>query len=194
MLRVATEKIEAAGLQDRIDVQHVDIRDMACFAANQFDLVLAEGDPISYCLQPERAVREIARVVKPNRHVIVSVDNKYSAMIYLIRDQAFTEVAVFYETGIVHGTFPFQTFTPDELRQLVEASGLTVVRLIGKPVLIQLVARLLPREQRDAMIEEQFQALLDLELQFCDAPSLVGAGGHLEIVGVKQRPSLMEGG
>ena len=188
MLRVANEKIEAAKLQDKIDTRRVDIRDMACFAPDQFDVVLAEGDPVSYCLQPERAVRELARVVKPNCHVIVSVDNKYTAMLSLLRHQAFTEVATLYDTGLLHGNFPVQAFTPEELRQLFESCGLTVVRLIGKPVLTQLVSRFLPREQRNAMIKENFQAFLDLELRFCETQSLVGVGGHLEIVGLKPKP------
>jgi hypothetical protein len=33
---------------------------------------------------------------------------------------------------------------------------------------------------------KDFERLLDLELRFCNIPSLVGVAGHLEAVGTKQ--------
>jgi len=54
--------------------------------------------------------------------------------------------------------------------------------LIGKPILTQLI----PMEKRDEIVKKHFTEMLKLELKFCDAPSLVGIGGHLEIVGIKR--------
>src|SRR5512136_999798 len=49
MLDVARAKIEAAGLSDQVMSLRQDIRDMSALAADSFDLVLSEGDPVSYC-------------------------------------------------------------------------------------------------------------------------------------------------
>jgi hypothetical protein len=61
-----------------------------------------------------------------------------------------------------------------------------VARLIGKPIL----SRFISREKRSEITDSCFEALLELEERFCDIfcdiPSLVGIGGHLEIVGIKK--------
>jgi len=191
MLKVAKEKIEKEGLQNRIEMKVLDIRDMRCFPSNHFDVALAEGDPVSYCLDAKKAIKELTRVTKANGHVIVSVDNKYPMISRLISERSFDKISEFMESGIVKGgstgtlvgEFDFQAFTPEELKTLFEACGLEVVRLIGKPVLIRLVSR----ERRDEIYERNFTELLKLEQRFCDTPSLVGIAGHLEIVGLKKK-------
>jgi len=186
MLKVASEKIEKEDLQELIETRMVDIRDMSCFPSNHFDMALAEGDPVSYCLDAEKAVRELARVVKPNAYVVVSVDSKHSMIPRLIPGvnpmSSFDKLSEFLRTGFFEGKFKLQAFTPEELKSLLETCGLKVIRIIGKPILTQLI----PREKADETIKRNFGKILNLELQFCDAPSLVGIGGHLEIVGVKQ--------
>lgn len=57
MLKVAEEKIEKQKLKKKIEIKRVDIRDMSCFPSNYFNMVLVEGDPISYCLKPEKAIK-----------------------------------------------------------------------------------------------------------------------------------------
>jgi SAM-dependent methyltransferase len=152
-------------------------------------MALAEGDPVSYCLDPEKAVKELARVVKPNSHVIVSVDSKYAFIPRLISEKSFDELSRLLGEGIVKtidrslkAEFEFQAFTPEELKALFEKCGLKVVRIIGKPV----VTHFVPREKRDEIVGENFKTILGLEMKLCDTPSLVGLGGHLEAVGIKQ--------
>jgi len=183
MLKVAKEKIRQEELQSKIESVIANIRDMSCFPSNYFHLVLAEGDPVSYCLDAEKAIRELARVAGPNAHVIVSVDSKYRMIPTLIEEGSPAELRKFLSNGILKREFTFQAFTPEELCGLFDASGLKVVRMIGKPILTQFVSR----EKRDEIIQENFKELLELELRFCDTPSLVGIGGHLEIVGLKQK-------
>lgn len=190
MLKVAEEKTRTVKLQDRIETRIVDIRDMSCFESNHFDMALAEGDPVSYCLDAEKAVRELARVVKENAHVVASVDSKYTmihrGLIPCLIEEKFSEQSIkklleFNKSGILKRDFKFQSFTPEELKNLFETCGLEAVRIIGKPILTQLFTR----EERDGIIAENFRKILELESRFCDAPGLVGIGGHLEIVGIK---------
>lgn len=189
MLKVAKGKIGKEKLQGKIETRIVDIRDMSCFRSNLFNMALAQGDPVSYCLDPERAMKELARVVKPNSHVIVSVDSKYAFIPRLIAEKSFDELSRLLREGIVKSIdrsvdaeFEFQAFTPEEVKALFEKCGLKLVRLIGKPVLTHFV----PREKRNEIVEENFKRILNLETKFCDTSSLVGMGGHLEAVGVKQ--------
>jgi len=68
------------------------------------------------------------------------------------------------------------------LKKIFKACGLKVIKIIGKPILTQLI----PSEKRDKIIKKNFKKILKLELKFCDHPSLVEIGGHLEIVGIKE--------
>ena len=154
MLNVAQRKIERENLQHKIETRLVDIRDMSCFPPEHFDLVMAQGDPVSYCLDAEKAVSELARVVKTNGHVIISVDNKYAMIPRFIREKTFDKLTEFLRTGILEqeeipgararslvGSFRFQVFTPEELKSLFRTCGLKVVRMIGKPILTRLIPR-----------------------------------------------------
>jgi S-adenosylmethionine-dependent methyltransferase len=190
MLKVAQSKIERENLQHKIETRIADIRDMSCFPSEYFDLVIAQGDPVSYCLDAEKAVKELARVIKTNNHVIISVDNKYAMIPRFLRERTFNELTEFLRTGMLKldempgslvGSFRFQAFTPEELKSLFITCGLQVVRIIGKPIL----TRFIPRESREEILTEYFEKVLSLELKFCDNPSLVGLGGHLEVVGLK---------
>lgn len=191
MLQVAQRKIEQENLQQRIETRLVDIRDMACFPSEHFDLVMAQGDSVSYCLDAAQAVHELARTVKPQGPVLISVDNKYAMIPRFLRDQAFDELTTFLREGVLQneaspgslvGSFQFRAFTPDELRTLYTSCGLQVVRLIGKPILTHMITR----DDRVELLTTHFERVLRLELQLCDDPSLVGFGGHLEVVGQKQ--------
>ena len=191
MLKVAHRKIESEGLQGEIETRIVDIRNMNCFPSDSFDMAIAQGDPVSYCLNAEKAVRELARVVKADAHVVASVDSKYNMIHQVLipnaieerfSKQALDKMSLFLRTGFLRTDYEFQAFTPEELKALFETCGLRVLRIIGKPVLTQFI----PREKRDEIVGNHFRSVLKLELNLCDVPSLVGIGGHLEIVGVKQ--------
>ena len=56
-----------------------------------------------------------------------------------------------------------------------------MVSIIGKPILTWIISR----DIREEILKEYFESVLRVELMFCDNPSLVGIGGHLEVVGLK---------
>lgn len=181
MLRVAERKIKKEKI-NQIEIKKVDIRDMSCFSSNSFDMVIAEGDPVSYCLDAKKAIKELARVAKPKSCIITSVDNKYTFLLKLLIEGNFKAIPKFLKTGILKREFKFQAFSTNELKKIFEDCELEVVKIIGKPILTQSI----PREKRDEIIKKNFQKLLKIELEFCDNPNLIGVGGHLEIVGIKK--------
>ena len=126
MLKVAARKIEEEKLQDKIETRIADIRD--CHVSNQAVLTwLLPREIRPYCLHPERAVRELARVVKDDSYVIVSVDSKYPIVSRLIREESFDELSLLLRTGRLKGDFMLQAFTPEEMRALFEACGLMLL-------------------------------------------------------------------
>lgn len=181
MLEVARKKIKKAKLEDKITIKKTDIRNMSCFPANRFDMAISEGDPVSYCLNAKKAIKELSRVVKRNKPVVVSVDSKYSIMLNLLNRGSLDKLSSFLKTGIAKREFIFQAFTPEELTKFFRNAGLRVVRIIGKSIF----SRLLDKKNRNNVIKNNFDEMLKLELKFCDKENIIGFGGHLEIVGIK---------
>lgn len=187
MLKKAAKKIEEFGLENRVEIMVSDICNMPEFEDEQFDMVLCEGDPLSYCGDHNRAVAEFARVVKPGGVVIASVDNRASVLDWLRDKDDRDAVQGLLETGevVLHqerGEFSYtiHTFTLEELRELFESNGLSVERVIGKLV----IAHRLPWfESEDPAVQEW---LYSLEVEYNEDPAFYPWAGHLEIVGRKK--------
>jgi ubiquinone/menaquinone biosynthesis C-methylase UbiE len=189
MLHIARTKIEAAGLAEQVTILVQDIRHMRDLADGHFDLVLAEGDPVSYCEEPAAAIQELARVAKVGAHVIVSVDSRIAA-VYHLNQLDFDGAENLLRGGQMQWrdqnpdyAFPIHAFTIPELGGLFEANGLRVVRVLGKSVFFH---RLQP-EVRDRILadKELTQRMVDLECRYGDDPGWAGSGGHIEVTGVK---------
>lgn len=187
MLDKARKKVKELGLKTQIEITVSDICNMAGFSDNHFAMVVCEGDPLSYCGDHKRATAELVRVVKQGGVVIASVDNRASALSWLKDKNDRDAVQRLLETGEVvvpeereEFRYTIHTFTPEELRELFESNGLSVERIIGKPV----IAHRLPWfKSKDSTIQEW---LYHLELKYNDDPAFYPWGGHLEIVGRKK--------
>jgi SAM-dependent methyltransferase len=160
------------------------------FKDNLFSAVLCEGDPLSYCGNHVAAVREFGRVVKPGGAVIASVDNRASAVNWLKDKDSLEAVERLLKTGDAitrrekeEYCYTIHAFTPEELRELFEANGLKVERIIGKLVI---AGRLACFQSKDPAIQER---LYELEMKYNDNPAFYPWAGHLEIVGRKARRS-----
>lgn len=186
MLRQARLKLEERTI-DTVTLQRVDICDMACFQDNTFDMVIAQGDPLSYCSNPEKAAKELYRVVKPGCHCIASVDSLHYFVLKLIKMERWDVLDTLLETGeaTFQTGFTIRYFTPESLHALFANAGFEVVRILGKPVFLSVI----PREIAHNLLRDKktFKKILELELQYCDDKILTGFAGHLEIVGKKEK-------
>jgi ubiquinone/menaquinone biosynthesis C-methylase UbiE len=187
MLEVAKKKIDERGLIRQIEIVESNVCGMPEFPDDHFDMVLSEGDPLSYCGDYERATAELARVAQPSGCVIASVDSKTSALRWLQEADGPEAIERLVKTGEVmmrqdreDFSYVIHAFTSEELRQLFESNGLSVERIIGKPVIAH---RLQVSRSEDPEVQEW---LYRLELDHCDAPDWLPWGGHLEIVGRKR--------
>jgi len=188
MLKQAEKKMAELRLHDQVETMVSNICHMPEFEDGQFAMVVCEGDPLSYCGNHRAAVKELVRVLAPGGILIVSVDNRVSAMGWLREKSDPDAVQRLLETGEVvmpqnrEGSFyVIHAFTPDELGSLWESNGLSVERIIGK---LAIANRLACFRSED---EEIQQWLLALELKYNDNPAFYHCSGHLEIVGRKQR-------
>ncbi len=188
MLKKAEEKAKELGLEKQIEILVSDICNMHEFSDNHFGMVLCEGDPLSYCGDHKKALKELTRVLKPDGAMIVSVDNRLGTLGWLSEKSTPEDVERVLETGQVlmpteHDgpSYTIHAFTAQELKDLFEYNGLSVQRIIGKLV----VARRLPwYESKDPSVQ---QWLYELELKYNNNPDFYPRAGHLEIVGRKKK-------
>ncbi len=185
MLQVASRRAEEENLGHLISTMEGDIREMR-FSDSTFDFVLAEGDPISYCGNPEKAVQELARVQKPGSYISAGVDSVYSIAFFMLNMESkpIDKIrSLLRDKKVYIENLGFHTwaFTPAGLEQLFTKCGLEVVSIAGKPVLF------LGKPETSYIFEDskKVRKLIDIELELCQERSLLGLGGHLHIVARK---------
>jgi len=64
MLDVGIKQAKKEKLSNQIEFKNVDITNMKCFKDNSFDMVIAQGDPVGYCGNSQKAIKELSRVTK----------------------------------------------------------------------------------------------------------------------------------
>jgi len=186
MLNVASGNVKENDVDNLVSFRKGDICCMP-FADRTFDFVLAEGDPISYCSNPNLAIKELGRVLKPNCYLSAGVDSLHSTLRRMLNqpnvdferfDQIYREKRIYAKNWGFHCWL----FTPKDLKKLFTRCGFRVVKIVGKPVM------LMSGLETEAALKEpaMAQKVLDIEMKFCEEPSIVGYGGHLHIVARKK--------
>lgn len=182
MLNAALRKLREHGLENRIRVKQGDICNIA-FPDNHFDFALAEGDPISYCSDPDKAVGELYRVLKPGCYIAAGVDSLLRIIRHAVglRHDLDAAFRILREKRFYAPKWGFHcwAFAPKDLKQLFTRHGFSVVKVVGKPVVFFREAEPLLQESKKT------KKLLELELALCEEESIIGYGGHLHIVAGK---------
>ena len=185
MVGQARAKAEAqgGGRAQRATFTVADIVDMPAVPSDAFGLVVAMGDPLSICSDPQRAANEMRRITKPGGVVIATADNKLAALDHFVERGNLDALEEFVRTGRTNWLtadererFELTTFTPASLRKLFERAGMEVVDLAGKTVI--------PVRQNKHLFTQPgaVQRLLKLEAEAAKDPASAARAGHLQIV------------
>jgi ubiquinone/menaquinone biosynthesis C-methylase UbiE len=194
LLKTAKKRINKDGLEERIEVLQGDIRSIP-HPDKSFDFVLSEGDPISICGDPDKAVSELSRVLKPNCHFVAGVDSTFSrALDMLSQGKTLSYVSDFLQIGISPAVedadFDAKSFTPSELISLLQNHGLKTVKIVGKPIQMDdIFVKALPIERRKAISKDKAEKerLGEIIRRIYRDPHIAGIGNHLQIVTIKEK-------
>jgi ubiquinone/menaquinone biosynthesis C-methylase UbiE len=187
MIEQTRAKLDALGAKASKATLHVgDIVAMPMLADSTFALLIAMGDPLSICSDPQAAANEMFRILAPGGITIATADNKLAAIDHYIDRGNLDALEQFIRTSKTHWLtqdereqFELTTFTPQSLRKLFERSGLEIVSLAGKSIL--------PIRQNRKLLEapDALDRLLKLELELSKDPAAAARAGHLQIVARK---------
>jgi ubiquinone/menaquinone biosynthesis C-methylase UbiE len=192
MLNQARKRIAKLRAEHNLTFVRSDITDMKELETNCFDFVFSQYDAVSYCMKPDKAVQELARVAREEAHVIVSLDTKYRRIPELIEALRIDEAEKLLKTNISYEfDFPQHNLTWKELSDCYARAGLEVLEVIGAPVFMhQVDKKILKQLEADPRIRKR---LLEIELANCTNRSLVNFAGHLQMVGKKNTRHVYSG-
>ena len=197
LLKTAKRRINKDMLGERVEVLQGDIRSVP-HPDMSFDFVLSEADPISICGDPEKAVSELSRVLKPNCCFVAGVDSTlYRAFEMLSQGKPLDSILNFLQSGISpaeeKANFDSKSFTPIELISLLQNHDLKTVRIVGKPIgpstgMLDIFVKALPAEKRRKIFESKTEKekLKKMLNRIYKDPHIAGIGSHLQIVAVKK--------
>jgi ubiquinone/menaquinone biosynthesis C-methylase UbiE len=163
-----------------------DIVAMPQLVSDEFALVLAMGDPLSICSDPQGAANEMFRVTRSGGVVIATADSKLAALPFYVERGSLDALEEFIHTSRTNWLtadqreqFELTTFTPTTLRKLFERSGFEVISVIGKPVI--------PLRQNKKLLTHDLavERLLKIEQELQKDPATAAAAGHLQITAKK---------
>jgi len=187
MIEQVRRKLEEMGPKGRRGTLLAgDIVKLAELASDQFQLVLAMGDPLSICSDAAAAVREMHRIVKTAGVVIATADNKLAALDHFVQKGNLAALEEFVQTGRTNWLtadereqFELTMFTPAGLRKLFEKAGFEVLSLTGKTVV--------PIRENKRILQEggSVERLLAMEQELSRDAAAAGRAGHLQITARK---------
>jgi ubiquinone/menaquinone biosynthesis C-methylase UbiE len=146
------------------------------------DFATGQGDPLSFCEDPEKALAELARVLRPDGIAVLSVDHRVAGVRSLQSEAKPDAMLELLRSGRTRWRghrederFPMKMFDVDELHALLQRAGFVVTSTIAKTCLVQ--------RSTEAWLAqpETFRALVAAEERVHDRRQWFALGGHLQV-------------
>jgi S-adenosylmethionine-dependent methyltransferase len=155
---------------------------MGEIASGRLDFATAQGDPLSFCEEPARALAELARTVKPGGAVVLSVDSRVAGVRSLLDELTPDAALELVRTGRTkwrgersEERFGMKMFEPAELASLLRRAGFEPLSTIAKTVLVQ------RGNERWLDDPDVARDLLAAEERVHGEPAWFGLASHLQI-------------
>jgi len=124
---IETAKNESIGLDDNMTYTHMDTIEVLDFQSDSFDSALCSS-VIEYVEQPEKAIYELFRVIRPSGILLISVPNRFSP-IRLAQKLARKVCKVFGKDVFQYISVSKHAYSSDEIRRLLQKIGFVVDRV-----------------------------------------------------------------
>lgn len=185
MLRNARDFAEKWGFADKLSFEELDICDMHSLGNSSFDMVISTGEPLTLCANPEKAVSEFCRVVRPGGYVLCDAGNRYRKVSDLVHKKAFDQIITVLETGdyVAENGLTLHLLGPGELVDLFKANKMEVCNLAGITPMFSFPP---DKELKNALDHEYiFRDMLEISQKYAEHPGIVHLSSRLLVVARK---------
>jgi S-adenosylmethionine-dependent methyltransferase len=186
MLALARKEAHAQALSGRISFRQADVNCLSGLEPSPFDLVVCHN-VLEYTDDPLTVLRRLVELLKKDAKSIVSllVRNRCGEVLKAAikrRDPELARAALYAESvpDSLWGQ-PVRVFDPVDVCRMVEQAGLELLALRG----VRVVADYLDCE---ALSEDAYQRLLELELLLGAQPQLAAAARYIQIIAGTSTP------
>ncbi len=180
MVDVMKEKIPT-NLLEKIELVKITAEKMEF--SQEFDLVNAQGDVLSYLEDPNEGIQRIWNALKTGGLFVGTTDSKYWFLKDLSKMGDFAEISsieknpvLFIGNASVNLTFKTRLFTSKTLREFLEIHGFDVLEVSGMIVFG-------PYEDT---LHSKFEEIVENELKYKNDPALVDQSMHLHFKAEKR--------
>lgn len=188
MLDQVRKKIEKLpNISYQPELYHTSLATMKMIEDESYDYIVGQGDPLGSAGKPERALKEVTRILRPNGTIVMSVDNIYGGMFHFLKEDDIDGLEKFIKNGRTNWVtdeskeqYEVTAFTPKKIRSMCEARGLEVLSIIGKTALP------LRRFQNCLKDKESRERIIRLEEKLNSVEAMLGNAAHLEFVARKK--------
>ena len=194
MLEIAKEKIRKEGVENKVrKIVEGSVADLSMFPDETFDGVLCLGGPLSHLLdrkERERATKEIVRVAKSEALIFTSVIGRLGVLKTILLEipehikycRHHLEVGDYIPGVSGKGFTAAYWFLPNELKELFEQNGVETLDLVGLEGLSSHLEKATNELYKD---KEKWNMWIDIILETCNYPSVVGMAEHILYIGRK---------
>jgi len=186
MLDRARKAYERGRLDGDPRFVHGDLEDGSDLPKGEYDLIVAQGDILSFVKDPRRCMSSVAGLLRDGGVFLASMDQRYAGIEHYLAGGELDALSDFVKTGRtewlakdVEDRFPTRSFTVSEARKLFEGAGLRVESVLGRTIL--------PLHRNRGLLDdrEARRKLLAIEEKMNRDESALGRASHLEVAGRK---------
>jgi len=187
MIEQARKKIKALDTSDRAQFLQADLCNLSELPKKTFSLAVAMGDAIGCASTPAKALKQIRRSLTDDGILIVTLDNRLSAIDYYLDKGDASSMKKFLRDGKTHWLtkdveeqFDIFTYTPNGARKLFESTGYDVLEMIGKTIL--------PMRYHRPLLEssQNRREWALIEKSICRHADAIARASHIQITACKR--------
>jgi len=185
MLDVTYRKVAQTSLGSRVEIHQGDITKLD-FDDETFDMVFCDH-ALCFVNDMEKAVRELARVLKEGSPIVISAQNRYPLALSILASEFEKGARILRgeELFMMQNRVPVHTLCPQEFRGLLERNGLEVRKMVGKGVVLTSLVLPMERFWTDNYGEAFASNLMKLEIELSERSDTLALAGHIQAIGYR---------
>ena len=181
MLDQARRKIDPLNRSHRAVYLQADLCDLSSLLQREFALAIAFGEPIGCSDSPAKALKQIRRTLCDDGVLVATLDNRLAGIDYYLSKGDRRALARFLRDGKTNWLtkdtderFPIHTYSPSDVRSLLDTVGFELLDMVGKTVL--------PMRHYRSLLEtpEDRRSWAKIEKSLCRSPDAMGRAAHLQ--------------